>query len=121
MTIVPSKWTSDRSLRNTKATEKPKPVFSLYESSAADTYSVSRSQPSYHRPELFLLGRATDLILEKAVCRSRQLAARIRWLIDESGGSLSCSPAKECEKFHVNLSLVSKQFKRLYRVTMRAY
>ena len=104
-----------------KATEKPKPVSSLYESSAADTYSVSRSQPSYHGPELFLLGWATDLILEKAVCRSRQVAARIRQLIDESGGSLSCSPAKECEKFQISLSLVSRQFKKLYRVTMRTY
>src|SRR5207247_3262492 len=103
------------------ATEKPKPVSSLYESSAADPYSVSRSQPSYHRPELFLLGRATDLIMEKAVCRSRQLAARIRRLIDASGGSLSCSPAKECEKFHVSLSLVSKQSQKLYCLTTRGH
>jgi AraC-like DNA-binding protein len=121
MAIAPSKWTSDRSLRDMKATEKPKPVFSLHESSAADTYSVSRSQPSYHRPELFLLGRATDLIMERAVCRSGQLAARIRRLIDESRGNLSFSPAKECEKFQISLSLVSRQFKKLYRVTMRAY
>ena len=75
----------------------------------------------YSPPELVPLGWATDVILARAESRSAQAAKRIRELIDESGGSLSCSPAKECLAFQVNLSLVSKQFKKLYQVTMRAY
>lgn len=75
----------------------------------------------YSPPELLSLGRATDIILARAESRSALAAKKIRQLIDESGGSLSCSPAKQCQAFQVNLSLVSKQFKKLFQVTMRAY
>ncbi len=76
---------------------------------------------SYSRPELLPVGYATDLILGRANCKSKQVAKRIRQLIDESGGNLLWTPAKECRKLQVNLSLVSKQFRKLYQVTMRAY
>src|SRR5438874_865229 len=78
-------------------------------------------KPHYSPPESLPLGWATDIILARAESRSALAAKRIRQLIDESGGSLSCSPAKECQTFQVNLSLVSKQFKKLYQMTMRAY
>src|SRR6266436_8722700 len=75
----------------------------------------------YLPPELLSLGHAVDLILARIECESRQAAKRIRRLIDEFGGSLSFSPARECQKLQVDLSLVSRQFKKLYRVTMRSY
>jgi len=75
----------------------------------------------YLPPELLFLGRAVDLILARIECESRQAAKRIRRLIDEFDGNLSFSPAGECQKLQVDLSLVSRQFKKLYRVTMRSY
>ena len=75
----------------------------------------------YSRPEVLTVGYAIDLILGRAECKSKQMAKRLRQLIDQSGGNLSCSPAKECRKFQVDLSLVSKQFRKLYQTTMRAY
>lgn len=62
-----------------------------------------------------------DLVLEKAESKSVLAAKRIRQLLDESGGSLSCSPIKECRKFQISLSLVSKQFKKLHGLTIRTY
>jgi len=79
------------------------------------------SEEIYLPPELIFLGRAVDLILARIECESRQAAKTIRGLIDEFGGSLSFSPARECQKLQVDLSLVSKQFKKLYRVTIRSY
>ena len=79
------------------------------------------SKQIYFSPELLFLGRAVDLILARIECESRQAAKQIRRLIDEFGGSLSFSPARECQKRQVDLSLVSRQFKKLYRVTMRSY
>ncbi len=79
------------------------------------------SEEIYLPPELIFLGRAVDLILARIECESRQAAKRIRRLIDEFRGSLSFSPARECQKLQVDLSLVSRQFKKLYRVTMRSY
>ena len=70
-------------------------------------------------PELLSVGYAREL--ERSERQSKQVAKRIRQMIDESGGSLSCSPAKECRRLQVNLSLVSKQFRKLYHVTIRAY
>jgi len=70
-------------------------------------------------PELLRVGYATEL--ERSERQSTQVAKRIRQMIDESGGSLSCGPAKECRRLQVNLSLVSKQFRKLYHVTIRAY
>ena len=70
-------------------------------------------------PELLSVGYAMEL--ERSDRHSKQMAKRIRQIIDESGGSLSCSPAKECRRLQVNLSLVSKQFRKLYHVTIRAY
>jgi len=75
----------------------------------------------YSRPELLHIGYATELILERSECESKQVAKTIRQMIDKSGGSLSCSPAKECRRLQVNISLVSKQFRKLYQVTIRAY
>ena len=75
----------------------------------------------YHSPELFFQGYATDLIWERIECESKQVAKRVRRLIDEFNGSLSFSPAKECQKLQIDLPLVSRQFKNLYRVTMRSY
>src|SRR5260370_18121271 len=75
----------------------------------------------YLPPELVFLGHAVDVILARIECESRQAAKRIRRLIDECGGNLSFSPARECQKLEIDLSLVSRQFKKLYRVTMRSY
>jgi AraC-like DNA-binding protein len=85
------------------------------------TRNMELAKEVYWAPEVLFLGWATDTILERAESRSKLAAKRIRQLIDESGGSLSYSPARECQAFQVNLSLVSKQFKRLYRTTIRAY
>ncbi len=85
------------------------------------TQNDDRSKQAYCRPELFFLGYAVDMILARIECESRQAAKRIRRLIDEFGGSLSFSPTRECQKLQVDLSLVSRQFKKLYRVTMRSY
>jgi AraC-like DNA-binding protein len=79
------------------------------------------SRQVYCAPQLFCVGRALDVILERAECKSRQVAERVRRMIDESNGSLSFSPAGECQKFQVSLSLVSRQFKKIYRVTIRSY
>src|SRR6266704_4191094 len=75
----------------------------------------------YLPPELLFLGHAVDLILARIECQSRQVAKRIRRLIDEYDGGLSFSPTRECQKLQVDLSLVSRQFKKLYRVTIRSY
>jgi AraC-like DNA-binding protein len=79
------------------------------------------SRQIYFPPELLFLGRAVDLILARIECESKQAAKRVRRLIDEFNGSLSFSPAKECEKLQVDLPLVSRQFKNLYHVTIRSY
>src|SRR5256885_13070997 len=82
---------------------------------------IETPKASYLRPEIFCVGYAMELILGRVDCESKRVAKRIRQMIDESGGSLSCSPAKECRRLQVNLSLVSKQFRKLYHVTIRAY
>ena len=79
------------------------------------------SRQSYAPPHLFCVGRASNLILGRTECKSRQVAERVRHMIDESSGSLSFSPAGECRKLQVSLSLVSRQFKKIYRVTIRSY
>lgn len=76
---------------------------------------------SYCAPQLLCIGHALDVILARTECKSRQVAERVRHMIDESNGSLSFSPAGECQKFQVSLSLVSRQFKKIYRVTIRSY
>src|SRR5215467_1956140 len=76
---------------------------------------------AYSSPRLFCVGHAMDVILARAECKSRQVAERVRYMIDESSGSLSFSPAGECRKFQVSLSLVSRQFKKIYQVTIRSY
>ena len=85
------------------------------------TQKAFDSRRAYCKPQLLYVGRALDLILERTECKSRQVAERVRRLIDESNGSLSFSPACECQKFQVSLSLVSRQFKKLYQVTIRSY
>src|SRR5437879_7248823 len=82
---------------------------------------IETPKASYSRPELLYLGHAMELIRGRTDCASKQVAKRIHQLIENSGGSLSCSPAKECRTLQVDLSLVSKQFRKLYRVTIRAY
>ena len=82
---------------------------------------IETPKASYSRPELLYLGHAMELIRGRTDCASKQVAKRIHQLIENSGGSLTCSPAKECRTLQVDLSLVSKQFRKLYRVTMRAY
>lgn len=79
------------------------------------------SRQAYAPPQLLCIGRASGVILARAECKSRQVAERVRYLIDESSGSLSFSPAGECRKFQVSLSLVSRQFKKIYQVTIRSY
>lgn len=79
------------------------------------------SRHAYAPPQLFCVGSALEVILARAECKSRQVAERVRRMIDESNGSLSVSPAGECQKFQVSLSLVSRQFKKIYRVTIRSY
>lgn len=85
------------------------------------TQKTSDSRQAYSPPQLFCVGRASEVILARTECKSRQVAERVRRLIDESSGSLSFSPAGECQKFQVSLSLVSRQFKKIYRVTIRSY
>jgi AraC-like DNA-binding protein len=82
---------------------------------------ASHSRQAYRAPQLFCVGSAFEVILARAECKSRQVAERVRRLIDESSGSLSFSPAGECQKFQVSLSLVSRQFKKIYQVTIRSY
>jgi|SRR5439155_11501170 len=94
-------------------------VASFSELRTADT--EERSELIYRPPELFFLGYAASLILAHSDCDSKQAARRVRRLIDECGGSLSFSPAKECQRLQLDLSLVSRQFKKLYCVTMRSY
>lgn len=90
-------------------------------SESGATPEAFRSKKVYSAPQLLLVGHALDVILARAECKSRQVAERVRNLIDESNGSLSFSPAGECRKFQVSLSLVSRQFKKTYRVTIRSY
>jgi len=79
------------------------------------------SKRTYCRPQLFCIGHALKLIRERADCKSKLVAERVRRMIDESGGSLSFSPSGECRRLQISLSLVSRQFKKLYQVTMRSY
>lgn len=88
---------------------------------SAPTEKALRDRQAYSAPRLFCVGHAFDVILARAECKSRQVAERVRHMIDESSGSLSFSPAGECEKFQVSLSLVSRQFKKVYQVTIRSY
>ena len=85
------------------------------------TRKVIHYRKTYSAPRVFCVGHALDVILARAECKSRQVAERIRRLVDESSGSLSFSPAGECQKFQVSLSLVSRQFKKIYQVTIRSY
>lgn len=85
------------------------------------TDNPERPKQTYRPPEVFLLGYAGDLIFGRIDCESKLAAKRMRRLIDEFGGNLSFSPASECRKLQVGLPLVSRQFKKLYRVTMRSY
>src|SRR5437660_2374333 len=85
------------------------------------TRMAFRSAKAYGAPDLVCVGHALDLILGRAECKSRQAAERVRRMIDELGGTLSFSPASECQKLQVDLSLVSRQFKKLYQVTIRSY
>ena len=87
----------------------------------APTQKAFHCKQAHSAPRLSCVGRALDVILARAECRSRQVAERVRRLIDESSGSLSFSPAGECHKFQVSLSLVSRQFKKIYQVTIRSY
>ena len=104
----------------TSAFERPRSTVGSFSELPA-TRNDECSKQIYFRPELLFLGRAVDLILGRIECESRQAAKTIRRFIDEFGGSLSFSPARECQKRQVDLSLVSRQFKKLYRVTMRSY
>lgn len=79
------------------------------------------SRQDYAPPQLLCVGSALEVILARTECKSRQVAERVRRLIDESSGSLSFSPAGECQKLQVSLSLVSRQFKKIYQVTIRSY
>jgi len=79
------------------------------------------SKRAYCRPQLFCIGHALKLILARADCKSKLVAERVRRMIDESGGSLSFSPSGECRRLQISLSLVSRQFRKLYQVTMRSY
>ena len=88
---------------------------------SASTQNAVHAKRNYSRPELYCAGHALDVILARTECKSRQVAERVRHMIDESNGSLSFSPAGECQKFQVSLSLVSRQFKKIYRVTIRSY
>jgi len=62
-------------------------------SRAEATQMAFRSAKAYCAPDLVCVGHALDLILEKAECKSKQVAERVRRMIDESGGSLLFSPA----------------------------
>lgn len=90
-------------------------------SATAPTRKGFHCKQSYSAPRLSCVGRALDVIPARAECKSTQVAERVRRLIDESSGSLSFSPAGECQKFQVSLSLVSRQFKKIYQVTIRSY
>lgn len=87
----------------------------------ANTGQLAPCKSVYSGPALLCVAHATELILERTECQSKQVAKRLRRLIDECGGNLSCSPARECRSVQVELSLVSRQFKKLYHVTLRAY
>ncbi|HKD50691.1 MAG TPA: helix-turn-helix domain-containing protein [Candidatus Acidoferrum sp.] len=90
-------------------------------SESGPTRRVIHCRQAYSAPRLLWVGQALDVILARAECKSRQVAERVRRLIDESSGSLSFSPAGECQKLQVSLSLVSRQFKKIYQVTIRSY
>lgn len=82
---------------------------------------VFPSKKTYCTPTLSCIGRALDIILARTDCKSKLAAERVRRMIEESGGSLSFSPSAECKRLQVSLSLVSRQFKKLYQVTIRSY
>ena len=90
-------------------------------SKSTATQRAFPARRAYRGPQLRCVGHALDLILERTECKSRQVAERVRHMIDESSGSLTFSPAEECQKFQVSLSLVSRQFKKIYCVTIRSY
>ncbi|SRR6266403_1943318 len=90
-------------------------------SALCKTQDSEHSKLIYRSPEMFVLGYAADLILGRIECKSKQAAKRVRRLIDEFDGSLSFSPARECQRLQVGLPIVSRQFKKLYRTTMRSY
>ncbi len=104
----------------TSAFEWPQSAVSPFSEMRA-IHNVENSKQIYYSPELVFHGYAADLILGRIECESKQAAKRVRRLIDEFNGSLSFSPANECQKLHVDLPLVSRQFKNLYHVTMRSY
>ena len=104
----------------TSAFERPQSAVGSFSGLPA-TRNDECSKQIYFPPEVLFLGRAVDLIFARIECESRQTAKQIRRLIDEFGGSLSFSPARECLALQVDLSLVSRQFKKLYRITMRNY
>src|SRR6266550_6474428 len=93
----------------------PQPATSSFSEMQA-MHNDESSKQLYHSPELFFHGYAADLIWGRIECESKQAAKRVRRLIDEFNGSLSFSPAKECQKLQVDLPLVSRQFKNLYRI-----
>src|SRR5260370_15382684 len=89
---------------------------------AARSFSKRRATPNdmcpkriYSSPELLFLRCAIDLILTRVDCESMHAAKTIRRLIDEFRVSLSFSPARECQKRHVDLYLVSRHFRHVYR------
>jgi methylphosphotriester-DNA--protein-cysteine methyltransferase len=52
---------------------------------------------------------------------STKAAKSIRKLIEETRGSLSFSPMKECRRLRIDLPLVSREFKKLFGVGIRSY
>jgi AraC-like DNA-binding protein len=82
---------------------------------------ASRPCKAYCVPEISCMGHAINVILERGKSKSKRAAEQIRRMIDESGGSLLFSAASECQELKVSLSLVSRQFKKLYQVTIRRY
>src|SRR5882724_9369131 len=102
------------------AFECPKMAMACFAAFSA-TSDDRQSKPLYCSPHLLLQGPAVDLILGRLEPQSKRAAKRVRQLIQDSGGSLTFSATEECNKLQVDLPLVSKQFKKLYQMTIRAY
>jgi AraC-like DNA-binding protein len=81
---------------------------------------------NYHAKFASWSGRMAGLVRDRqslmlAKSKSKQAARSIRKLIQETRGSLSFSPTKECRRLRMSLPLVSRQFKKLYGVGIRSY
>ena len=94
-------------------------VFSLLSRCCEHTRRPGPSE--YCAPELICIGDASSLIQSSSERPSKSVAKKLRALIRESNGALFLSAKEECQKLGVSLSMVSREFKKAYRIGIRSY